>query len=184
MISEASMAEPPRVRWGIAALSAVVFALVPIAMSLGPESVGAAQPDLREPSVLARINVCLNAAAGGCLLLGLFFVRAGRIAAHRLAMSSAFGLSSAFLVTYLMHHAQVGSVPFRGEGIWRLIYFSVLVPHVILAAVIVPLALLTLYRGWTGKIASHRRIARYTFPLWLFVSLSGVAVYLMLYHLP
>ncbi len=98
-------------------------------------------------------------------------------------MVSAFALSSLFLVTYLLHHAQVGSVPFQKEGWIRGVYFAVLVPHVALAMVIVPLALFTIYRGWTGRIEKHRKIARWTLPLWLYVSVSGVAVYLMLYHL-
>jgi putative membrane protein len=171
-------AETGRVRWVIAGLTLVVLVAVPLAMLLGP----AAPPELPEPTLLARVNVCLNAGAGMCLLIGLWFVRHGQIAAHRRSMLTAFGLSSTFLVTYLIHHAQVGSVPFRGAGLWRPLYFGILIPHVVLAAVIVPLALLTLYRGWTGRVAAHRRIARYTFPLWLFVSLSGVAVYTMLYH--
>ena len=98
-------------------------------------------------------------------------------------MVTAFVLSSLFLVTYLLHHAQVGSVPFQHEGWIRGVYFAVLVPHVMLAVVIVPLALFTIYRGWTERIAEHRKIARWTLPLWLYVSVSGVAVYLMLYHL-
>ena len=99
-------------------------------------------------------------------------------------MLTAFGLSSAFLVSYVLHHARVGSVPFRGEGMLRAIYFTILLPHIVLAGVIVPLALFTLYRGWVGNIVAHRRIARVTFPLWLFVSASGVTVYFMLYYLP
>ena len=98
-------------------------------------------------------------------------------------MVTAFVLSSLFLVTYLIHHAQVGSVPFRHEGWIRGVYFAVLVPHVILAAAIVPLVLLTIYRGWTDRIEKHRQIARWTLHCWLYVSVSGVAVYLMLYPL-
>ena len=98
-------------------------------------------------------------------------------------MVGAFVLSSLFLVTYLLHHAQVGSVPFQKEGWIRGVYFAVLVPHVALAVVIVPLVLFTIHRGWTKRIAKHREIARWTLPLWLYVSVSGVTVYLMLYHL-
>lgn len=97
-------------------------------------------------------------------------------------MVAAFAMSSLFLVTYLLHHAQVGSVKFQGQGWVRTLYFGLLIPHVLLAAVIVPLALFTLYRGWTGRIARHRAIARYTLPLWLYVSVSGVLVYWMLYR--
>jgi len=97
-------------------------------------------------------------------------------------MLSAFALSSVFLVTYLVHHAQVGSVKYQGEGVLRALYFALLVPHILLAAVVVPLALLTIYRGWTNRITLHRRIARVTLPVWLFVSVSGVIVYFMLYR--
>ena len=126
----------------------------------------------------------LNASAGLFLLAGFAFVRSRNVTWHRRCMLTAFGLSSAFLVSYVLHHAQVGSVPFRGEGVLRPLYFGILIPHIVLAGVIVPLALFTLYRGWVGKIAAHRRVARVTFPLWLFVSASGVVVYAMLYYLP
>jgi putative membrane protein len=178
VVAEAPAAESTKVRWVVAALTLVVLAAVPIAMSFGPDR----PPLAPEPTLLAKINVCLNAGAGACLLVGLWFVRQRQLVIHKRFMLSAFGLSSTFLITYLIHHARVGSVPFRGTGLWRPLYFGILVPHIVLAGVIVPLALLTLYRGWTGKLAAHRRIARYTFPLWLFVSVSGVAVYAMLYH--
>jgi putative membrane protein len=173
--------ESGRVRWAIVALSVAVVLAVAVAMALGPKGAGGLGAS---PHPLARLNVALNAGAGVCLLVGYAFVRAGRIVEHRRCMLVAFTLSSAFLVSYLAHHALVGTVPFRGAGFWRPLYFSILIPHVILAAGIVPLALFTLYRGWSGRIAAHRRIARYTFPLWLFVSLSGVVVFAMLYHLP
>lgn len=171
--------ETPTVRRTIFGLSLTVMLAVLVVMALAPASAASAQPGL-----LAKINVTLNGSAGLLLLLGFGCVRAGNITWHRRCMLTAFGLSSAFLVSYVLHHARVGSVPFGGTGLWRPIYYSILVPHIILAAVIVPLALFTLYRGWTGKVAAHRRIARVTFPLWLFVSASGVAVYAMLYHLP
>jgi putative membrane protein len=176
------MAEPAsetrNVRLAILGLSAFVMLAVTLVMVLSPGSGG----ERSSPSLLARINVSLNAAAGVCLLLGLGLVRAGKIQLHRVCMSTAFALSSTFLCTYLLHHAQVGSVPFRGTGLWRPLYFAVLIPHIVLAALIVPLALFTLYRGWTGKIPAHRRIARYTLPLWLFVSVSGVLVFWLLYY--
>jgi uncharacterized membrane protein YozB (DUF420 family) len=166
------------VRWTIAGLSIAVVLAVSITMALGPVPTSAPV----QPSLLARVNVVLNASAGVLLLTGFLFVRSGNVAAHRACMLTAFGLSCAFLVSYVLHHAQVGSVPFRGTGVLRPIYFGILIPHILLAAGIVPLALLTLYRGWTTKIEAHRRIARYTLPLWLFVSSSGVVVYAMLYY--
>jgi putative membrane protein len=169
--------ESTRVRTWIALLSALVFVAVALAVRSGPPSALPASG----PSLLARINVVLNASSGVCLLLGYAFIRRRKIAQHRFCMLSAFGLSSAFLVTYLLHHAQVGSVPFRGSGWLRQVYYAILLPHVLLAAVIVPLALFTVYRAWTGNLTAHRRIARYTLPLWLFVSVSGVVVFAMLY---
>jgi putative membrane protein len=97
-------------------------------------------------------------------------------------MLTAFGLSSVFLVSYLVHHARVGSVPFAGAGVLKAVYFAILFPHIVLAAMIVPLALFTIYRGWTGNYRAHRRVARWTFPIWLYVSLSGVAIYYLLYR--
>ncbi len=137
----------------------------------------------RAPTALASINAALNGAAGCFLIAGFVFVRRRQIDAHRRCMLTAFGLSSLFLVTYLLHHAQVGSVPFQGTGLVRTVYLSLLLPHIVLAAVIVPLALFTIYRGWTGRVELHRKIARITLPLWLYVSVSGVAIYWMLYHL-
>lgn len=152
------------------AVAAVIY-LVP------PSSAGHA------PSVLASINAALNGAAGCFLVAGFLFVRRRQLDAHRRCMLTAFGLSSLFLVTYLLHHVQVGSVPFQGQGLIKTVYLTLLLPHIVLAAVIVPLALFTIYRGWTGRIELHRKVARVTLPLWLYVSVSGVAIYWMLYHL-
>lgn len=177
MSSSSPAAEGTRVRVAIALLSAFVFVAVLLVMRVQPSTAASSTG----PSVLARINVALNAGAGVFLALGYVFIQKRKIAQHRFCMLTAFGLSSAFLVTYLMHHAQVGSVPYRGEGWLRTLYYSILLPHVLLAALIVPLALFTVYRAWTGNIVAHRRIARYTLPLWLFVSVSGVIVFAMLY---
>jgi uncharacterized membrane protein YozB (DUF420 family) len=98
-------------------------------------------------------------------------------------MLAAFSVSVLFLISYVVYHAQVGSKPFPGVGWLRIVYFSILIPHVILAAAIVPLAVVTLRRGLRMDIVRHRRIARWTLPIWLFVSVTGVVVYWMLYHL-
>ncbi|HEX2736006.1 MAG TPA: DUF420 domain-containing protein [Polyangiaceae bacterium] len=135
------------------------------------------------PTALATLNAGLNLTSAILLITGFFAVRRGKIRVHRACMIAAFLVSALFLITYLVHHAQVGSVPFGHEGILKRIYLAILIPHIVLAGVILPLALFTIYRGWTGRIAGHRRIARWTLPLWLYVSLSGVVVYLMLYHL-
>lgn len=133
-------------------------------------------------SDLPTLNATLNALAAVLLSAGWLFIRSGRIEAHRRCMIAAFVTSSLFLVSYVVYHAQVGSKPFPGTGVLRTIYFSILVPHVVLAAAVLPLAILTLRRGLRRQDDLHRRIARWTLPLWLFVSVTGVAVYLMLYQ--
>jgi putative membrane protein len=170
-------AESARVRWVIGGLTLFVMVAVLLVIVLGPgkHQRGGA------PSPLATLNVVLNGSAGVALVAGYLAIRSRRIELHRRCMLTAFGLSSLFLVSYLVHHARVGSVPFDGTGLIRTIYLSILFPHIVLAAVIVPLALFTIYRGWTGRYGEHRRIARWTLPLWLYVSLSGVAIYYLLY---
>lgn len=161
-------------------LSVLVVTLVGVVLYAVPHQ-ATARVDGSGPDALATINACLNAGSAVCLALGYGFIKKKNVALHRLAMSSAFTLSSVFLITYLVHHARVGSVPFRGTGLLRSVYFAVLIPHVILAAVIVPMALVTIYRGFIRDVARHRPVARRTLPLWLYVSVSGVIVYCMLY---
>jgi len=134
-------------------------------------------------SDLPHLNAALNAIAGVLLVVGFMFIKAKNIAAHRRCMIAAFIASSLFLVSYVTYHAQVGSKPFPGTGLLRTAYFSILIPHVVLAATVLPLAIVTLRRGLRMDVARHRRIARITLPLWLFVSVTGVVVYVMLYHL-
>jgi len=110
-------------------------------------------------------------------------IRRGRRDAHRGSMLLALTTSAVFLVSYVIYHANAGSVPFRGTGVIRIVYFAVLIPHIILAATILPLALVTAARGLRGDYSRHVRIARWTLPLWLYVSVTGVIVYLMLYQL-
>jgi uncharacterized membrane protein YozB (DUF420 family) len=109
-------------------------------------------------------------------------IRSGRRDQHRLVMLTAFVTSSLFLVCYVIYHAQVGSVRFTREGIVRPIYFGILITHVTLAAVVLPLAIVTLTRGLNGRFSQHRKIARWTFPIWLYVSVTGVLVYVLLYQ--
>lgn len=132
---------------------------------------------------LPTLNAFLNAGAAAMLVWGWFLVRRGRKQAHRKVMLGAFTLSALFLVSYLFYHAQVGSVRFQGTGAIRTVYFAVLLSHTVLAAAVPPLAVVTLARGLRGRFDLHRRIARWTLPVWLYVSVTGVAVYLMLYHL-
>lgn len=132
---------------------------------------------------LPTLNAVLNALAACCLVTGYLLIRQRRVAAHRAAMLSAFGCSIAFLVSYLVYHYQVGSVRFQGTGTLRAVYLSILATHTVLAAVVPILALATLYRAFRGDFARHRRIARVTLPIWLYVSVTGVVIYWMLYHL-
>lgn len=132
---------------------------------------------------LAPLNALLNSGAAILLGFGFYFIKQRRVRAHRACMIAAMSVSAAFLTSYLIYHYQVGDVLFTGQGWIRPVYFSILIPHVILAGVIVPLALITLYFALRGRFRSHRRIARWTWPLWMFVSVTGVIVYLMLYRL-
>jgi uncharacterized membrane protein YozB (DUF420 family) len=132
---------------------------------------------------LPHLNAALNATAAVLLTIGWTLIRRKRIAAHRRFMIAAFTTSALFLISYVVYHAQVGSRPFPGTGALRTIYFAILIPHVVLAAAVLPLAIVTLRRGLARDDARHRRIARWTLPIWLFVSVTGVLVYLMLYQL-
>ncbi len=130
---------------------------------------------------LPTLNATLNAVAAGWLVLGYVLIRRGKRRAHRLAMIAAFATSTLFLVSYLVYHAQAGSRPFTGQGWIRPVYFAILISHIVLAASIVPLAIVTLTRGLRARYDAHRRIARRTLPIWLYVSVTGVVVYFMLY---
>lgn len=132
---------------------------------------------------LPTLNAILNSLAGVLLVLGFVFIKQKKIALHRACMLAAFGVSSAFLVSYLVHHARVGSVPFKGPASLKPVYYAILVPHVLLAAAVVPMALTTISRGLKGNVVKHKPLARVTLPVWLFVSVSGVVVYLMLYQM-
>lgn len=134
-------------------------------------------------SIFPAINASLNGASAVLIMTGRAFIRRGRVAVHRGFMIAAVVTSSLFLVSYLYYHAHVGSVHFKGQGIARPVYFTILTTHTILAAVIVPLVIITLSRALRDRFDRHRSIARWTFPLWLYVSVTGVIIYLMLYHL-
>lgn len=128
------------------------------------------------------MNASLNALAGVLLVAGYLLIRARRIKQHRRVMIAAFSTSALFLVFYVVYHAQVGSVPFTRQGFVRPLYFSILITHVTLAAAVLPLALVTLSRGLQGRYPRHRAIARWTLPIWLYVSATGVLVYVLLYQ--
>jgi uncharacterized membrane protein YozB (DUF420 family) len=131
---------------------------------------------------LPAVNATLNAVSGILLLIGYVLIRRRLITLHRRCMLAAFATSSLFLCSYLVYHAQVGSVPFTRQGPVRPVYFTILVSHVVLAAAVLPLALVTLSRGLQARYHQHIRIARWTLPIWLYVSVTGVLVYVLLYQ--
>lgn len=134
-------------------------------------------------SIFPKINATLNGSSAVLLVAGRVLIARGKIAAHRAVMLTALVTSSLFLVSYLYYHYHVGSVHFRGTGWSRRVYFTILISHTILAAVIVPMVMVTLTRALREQFDRHRVIARWTFPLWLYVSATGVVVYLMLYRI-
>jgi putative membrane protein len=132
---------------------------------------------------LPHLNAVLNATSGVLLLTGFYFIRRRRIKAHLTCMLAALAASVVFLSSYLIYHAHHGTTRFAGQGVARPVYFFILTTHTILAVVIVPLIIITLRRALRGDYGRHMRLARWTFPLWLYVSVTGVLVYLMLYQL-
>ena len=131
---------------------------------------------------LPAVNASLNAISGVLLLSGYTMMRLRTIVLHRRFMIAAFTTSALFLICYVVYHAQVGSVPFPRHGFVRPLYFTILITHVVLAASVPPLAIVTLTCGLKGRYPAHRKIARWTFPIWLYVSVTGVLVYVLLYQ--
>lgn len=132
---------------------------------------------------LPALNAMLNATCAVLLVTGWWLIKRGRREAHRRVMLAAVACSTVFLASYLSYHAQVGSVRFQGQGAIRTVYFTILITHTILAAAVVPLVLVTLVRALQSRFDRHRRLARITFPIWCYVSVTGVVVYWMLYQL-
>lgn len=158
-------------------VSAVICAAVAF-LILGPRP--EATRGALDVSALPAVNASFNALTTALLLTGWYLVKKRRIAQHRVAMLAAFASSTAFLVSYVVYHT-FKEAPRAYEGSMRGLYLFILLTHIVLAASILPLALITLYRGWSGQIARHRKIARVTLPLWLYVSATGVTIYAMLY---
>jgi putative membrane protein len=138
---------------------------------------------LRYISYLPHLNACLNATSFVLLSSGYFFIKSGKIAAHRACQIAALCVSVLFLASYLTYHFNHGTTRFQGTGLSRPIYFTILTSHTILAIAIVPLIIITFYRAFRMDFSRHRKIARITLPLWLYVSITGVIVYLMLYQI-
>jgi len=181
MVSTRTHLRIPKTRagWLIGGVSALVVLSVAVLLA-APRG---ETPGRFDVSVLPRLNAALNGASAILLVAAYFFIRHRRAKAHRACMLSAFTLSALFLTSYTIYHVVAGSVPFAGPGWIRPIYFAVLISHVTLAALVLPLALTALYRAWRGRFVRHRQVARWTLPIWLYVSVSGVVIYLMLYHL-
>ena len=131
----------------------------------------------------AALNATLNGSSAILLASGYAAIRSGKRDLHKKLMLSAFTISTAFLISYLIYHYHAGHVPFQGQGWIRPVYFALLASHTILAIVIVPLILITIRRAWLERFDKHRLIARWTLPLWFYVSVTGVIVYLMLYQI-
>lgn len=134
-------------------------------------------------SFLPAVNASLNGLSGVLLCTGLYLIKSGRRAAHRRVMLGAFGCSILFLVSYLTYHAVHGSTRFAHGGPIRTVYLAILLTHTVLAAAVPPLAIVTLTRALRERFDAHRKVARITWPIWMYVSVTGVVIYLMLYHL-
>ena len=141
-----------------------------------------ARPFRAEAAALPALNAALNATCAALLVVGWIAIRRRRIAVHRACMLAACVTSALFLCSYVVYHALAGSRPFAGQGWIRALYFPILVSHVVLAAAMVPFVLTTVYRALSGRFDRHVPIARRTLPVWLYVSVTGVLVYLLLYH--
>jgi putative membrane protein len=157
---------------------AVVLAVAVLLLGHTPGRDGRA-----DVGALPALNAILNATSAACLAAGWIAIRRRRIALHRACMLGAFCVSVLFLVSYVVYHALAGSRPFTGQGWIRPVYFALLISHVVLAAAMVPFVLTTLYRALGADFARHVRLARLTLPVWLYVSVTGVVVYLLLYRL-
>ena len=172
-------ANPTAVRRFVWTVS-IAIPLVVVALFLIPPAEGLSDATLRKVYWLPRLNALLNASAFTCLFVSLRSIRRGQVARHKALNTAALALSALFLVSYVTFHLLTESTKFGGEGAIRTVYFIILVSHILLSAAIVPLALFSYARGLMGDIQRHRRIARITMPMWLYVTATGVIVYLMI----
>ena len=157
-----------------------IFSIVVFLAVVILSRVQAPAPDGLDVHVFAHINAVLNSLVSVLLIAGLFTAKAGRWAAHRAVMLSAMTLSLLFLVSYILHHLFAGETPFGGEGVIKLVYYIILPTHILLAAGSLPYILFTAYRALSGKYPEHRKLARRVWPVWLYVSVTGVVVYLLI----
>jgi putative membrane protein len=168
-------------------LALVVIGLVSLAVLAGVGALmlggGTARGGGLDVSGLPTVNAILNGASAVLLVAGFVFIRRRQIVPHFACMLGAFAVSAMFLVSYVVYHYHAGSRAFTGQGLVRQVYFVLLITHVVLAAVILPLALTTIWRGLRAQFTRHVRVARWTLPIWLYVSVTGVLIYWMLYRL-
>ena len=156
----------------------IVITLAVVFLILGPRPEG--MDGILDVSALPKVNALLNTASTLLLLLALWFIKHNYIQRHKLTMLSAFGTSALFLITYVIYHwFKAGPKAYVGD--YEAIYYFILFTHIVLAVFIIPLALITLYRGWNMQVAKHKKIAKITYPLWMYVSITGVVIYLLLY---
>ena len=173
------VANPTAVRRFVWTVS-IAIPLVVVALFFVPPAEGLAEDTLRKVYWLPRLNAVLNASAFTCLLISFLSIRQGKVARHKALNTAALSLSALFLISYVAFHMLTETTNFGGEGPIRTVYFIVLASHIVLSAGIVPLALFSYARGLMGDIERHRRIARITMPIWLYVTATGVIVYLMI----
>ncbi len=167
----------PTMKWTIGILSVVVPLLVAVLLSLNNES----KIDFGfNTRILPHINAVFNSITSLCLIAGFFAIKTKNIKLHRGLMMTAFTLSSLFLISYVIYHASVPSTKFGGEGFVRGFYLFLLITHILLSIVVVPLVLWAIYFAWIGKIDSHKKIVKWTFPIWTYVAITGVTVYFMI----
>jgi putative membrane protein len=160
----------------IAVLSVVVPLLVAFLLFM-PQTGKLGDIDV---TFLPKLHAVLNSLTALALVTGYYFVKSQNVRFHRYSMVTAFVLSSFFLISYVTYHYQAAPTTFGGEGGLRYFYYFVLLTHIVLAVVIVPLVLLSIYFGWSNQVARHRRVSRWTFPLWLYVAVTGVLVYILI----
>lgn len=167
----------PTMKWTIGILSVVVPLLVAVLLSLNNES----KIDFGfNTRILPHINAVFNSLTSLCLIAGFFAIKNKNIKVHRGLMMTAFVLSSLFLVSYVLYHASVPSTKFGGEGLIKGVYLFILLSHISLSIIVVPLVLWAIYFAWTGQIEKHKKMVKWTFPIWTYVAITGVTVYFMI----
>lgn len=177
MLTPALKKNDKKAKWLIGIVSAILFLGIVL---LNKDVIKAKWPFSFDVHVFALVNAVINGTVFCLLLLGLWAVKSGRFLWHKRIMETAIILSVLFLVSYVIHHLFAGDTSFGGKGLIRYLYFFILITHIVLAAVILPFILFTAYRALSGDYARHKKIARYTWPFWLYIALTGVLIYVLI----